>query len=220
MSNETANPSTVDQVDLALRLMDDDESALADILTHFGASIIGLLVAKYGDFNREDAEDVLGIAVRKLWDRRHQYDESDGKLRSYFFKIADNTAKDIFKSGWKKAQQLPADFGDENRMDLIAEAAPPADETKRQRKDREKKKARELSDLKDVIGNLPEKQQRIIWSDVHAKDRVSDASKLADELGIAVGSVRGYRSQAWKTIRIRMKELGYELPPEGDTDGK
>lgn len=200
--------------------MDDDESALADILAQYGASIIGFLVAKYDDFDHAEAEDVLSIAIRKLWKRRHQYKEEDGKLRPYLFKIADNTAKDIFKTGWKQAQQLPADFGEDNNLDLFAEKLPRADETKRQRKDREKKRAREITDLKAIIDQLPKKEQRIVWSDAHAKDRVSDSAKLADELGIAVGSVRGYRSRAWKTVRIKMKELGYELPPEGETDGK
>ncbi len=200
--------------------MDDDESALTEILTQFGDSIIGLLVAKYSSFNRDDAEDVLSIAISKLWDRRHQYDEAEGKLRSYLFKIADNTAKDIFKCGWAKAKLMPVDFGDENRVDLIAEEMPPDDETKRQRKDREKRRAKELADLNAVIDGLPDKERRVILSDAQAKDRVSDSAKLADELGIAIGSVRGYRSRAWKTIRTKMKELGYELPPEGETHGK
>lgn len=220
MGNETANTTTVDDVDLALRLMDDDESALAEILAHYGASIIGFLVAKYDDFDHAEAQDVLSIAIGKLWKRRHQYKEEDGKLRPYLFKIADNTAKDIFKTGWKQAQQLPVDFGEDNNLDLLAEDLPPAVETKRQRKDREKRRAKEIADLKTTIGQLPAKEQRIVWSDAHAKDRVSDSAKLADELGIALGSVRGYRSRAWKTIRTKMKELGYELPPEGETDGK
>ncbi len=220
MSNKTANTTTVDDVDLALRLMDDDESALAEVLTQYGASIIGFLVSKYDDFDHAEAEDVLSIAIGKLWKRRHQYKEEDGKLRPYLFKIADNTARDIFKTGWKQAQQLPVAFGEDNDLDLLPEDLPPAVETERQRKDREKRRAKEIADLKAVIGQLPEKEQRIIWSDALAKDRVSDSAKLADELGIALGSVRGYRSRAWKTIRTKMKELGYKLPPEGETDGK
>lgn len=200
--------------------MDDDESALTEILTLFGSSVIGLLVAKYSSFNREDAEDVLSIAISKLWERRHQYDEADGKLRSYLFKIADNAAKDVFKSGWSKAKLLPVDFGDDNRVDLVAEEIPPTDETKRQRKDREKRRAKELADLNAVIDGLPDKERRVILSDAQAKDRVSDSAKLADELGIAIGSVRGYRSRALKTIRAKMMELGYKLPPEGETHVK
>ncbi|QEG41321.1 RNA polymerase sigma factor [Roseimaritima ulvae] len=200
--------------------MDDDESALAEILTQYGASIIGFLVAKYDDFDHADAQDVLSIAIGKLWKRRHQYKEEDGRLRPYLFKIADNTAKDIFRTGWKQAQQLPVDFGEDNNLDLLAEDLSPAGETKRQRKDRDKRRANEIADLKAIISQLPEKEQQIVWSDAHAKDRVSDSGRLADELGIALGSVRGYRSRAWKTIRSKMKELGYELPPEGETDGK
>jgi RNA polymerase sigma factor (sigma-70 family) len=220
LNNETKKPKAVDNLDLALRVMDDDESALAEILTQFSECIIGLLVAKYDSFNREEAEDVLSIAVTKLWKRRNQYDEADGNLRSYLFKIADNTAKDVFKCGWAKARSLPIDFGADNDVHMIAEKMPPDNETKRQRKDREKRNAKELFDLKAIIDGLPDKERSVILSDVHAKDRVSEAGKLADELGIAVGSVRGYRSRAWKTIRTKMRELGYELPREGETHGK
>lgn len=220
MSNQTTNSATVDQVELACRLIDDDESALADILTHFGGAILRLLVAKYPRFNSHDAEDVLSIATRKLWDRRQQYDESQGSLRAYLFKIADNTAKDIFKCGWSKAKNLPADIGDNNQVDLIPEPVPPKDESKRQRKDREKRHQKELGDLRSVIDNLPEKQRRIIISDVHARNRISDSAKLSDELGIPVATVRVYRHRAWKTIREKMTQLGYELPPEGEIDGK
>lgn len=134
--------------------------------------------------------------------------------------FADTQEADCFLNWWKQAQQLPVAFGEDNNLDLLAEDLPSVVETERQRKDREKRIAKEIADLKAIIGQLPEKEQRIIWSDAHAKDRVSDSAKLADELGIALGSVRGYRSRAWKTIRTKMKELGYELPPEGETDGK
>jgi len=209
----------VDQFELACRLLDDDRTVLGEILAHFGGGIMGFLVAKYQDFNHQDAEDVLSIAIGKLWDSRQQYDESKGTLRTYLFRIADNTAKDVFKAGWAKAKQLPLDFGDENDIDLVPEP-PPASETRRQRKDREKREKKELEELESVIASLPEKQRRIIGSDAFAKDRVSDSVKLADELGIPVGTVRVYRHRAWKTIRQTMKKLGYELPPAGDDHGE
>lgn len=217
MNEHATTAVSIDQVELACRLMDDDESALVEILTHFGGSIVRFLVAKHSEFNEHDAEDVLSIAIKKLWDRRQQYDESEGSLRTYLFKIEDNTAKDVFKCGWAKAKSLPVDFGDDNKIDLVPDSPPPADEKKRERKDREKKEKKELADLKSVIAELPEKERRIIISDAYAKDRISDSTKLADELGIAVSSVRVYRHRAWKTVRAKMKQLGYELPPEGDT---
>ncbi len=220
MSNPTTDSSATDEVELALRLMDSDESVLGEILTHCGSSILRILVAKYSSFNHQDAEDVLSIAVNKLWDKRADYDESKGTLRNYFYKIADHTAKDVFKRGWAKAKALPVDFGEDNLVDLIPEETTPEDESKAQRKRREKKEQKEFSDLQEIISQLPDKERQVVLSDAYAKDRVSDAAKLADELGIAVGSVRGYRSRAWKTIRSKMRVLGYELPPEGESHGK
>ncbi|MCD0462505.1 RNA polymerase sigma factor [Roseiconus lacunae] len=96
MTNSTSDSIADTQLTLAFRLMEDDESALAEILELYGSAIIRMILATYKTFNVEDAEDVLSIAIAKLWDRRQQYDESDGPLRAYFYKIADNTAKDIF----------------------------------------------------------------------------------------------------------------------------
>jgi len=216
--SDRSESTVIDDVELACRLLDDDESALGRIIAQFGGSTMRFLVAKYQDFTAQDAEDILSIAIHKLWENRQQYDESHGSLRTYLFKIADNTAKDVYKVGWQKAKRLPVDFGIDNDVNLISEVPPP-NETKRKRKDREKKEKREIEDLNAVIDELPDKQRRIIRSDAHAKDRVSDSSKLADELGIPIGTVRVYRSRAWNSIRNKMKQLGYELPKGDKNDG-
>ena len=218
---KSASDSVADnQLALAFRLMEEDEAALAEILELYGSAIIRMILATYKTLNVEDAEDVLSIAIAKLWDRRQQYDENDGLLRSYLYKIADNTAKDIFKCGWDKARRLPVDFGLENAVELIPEDKPDENESKRKRKDWEKRRQKEITDLMAVLDQLPEKERAIVMSDAYAKDRVTDATTLSDELGIAVGSVRGYRSRAWKTIRMKMTKLGHELPAAGGTDGK
>ena len=220
MNDQPANSIAIDQLELVCRLLEDDESALADVLTHFGSGIKWLLVAKYPDLNEHDAEDVLASSIDKFWKKRHQYDESKGSLKTYLYKIADNTAKDVFKSGWAKARALPVDFGDDNVVDLIPDDLPSADEKRRDRNDREKKQKKEQEDLMSVIVELPSKERRIVMADAQAKGRVADSDWLADELGIGEGSVRVYRHRARKTIRAKMKTLGYELPPEGEADAK
>jgi RNA polymerase sigma factor (sigma-70 family) len=220
LNDQPANLIQIDQLELVCRLLEDDESALADVLTHFGGAIKRFVVAKYHSFNEHDADDVLSIGIRKLWESRDQYNEAAGSLRAYFFKICVNAASDIFKCGWAEARRLPVDFGEDNEVDLIPDDPPPADEKKRVRRDREKKQKKELEDLMSVIDELPSKEGRIVLADAQAKDRVADSDWLADELGIGQGSVRVYRHRAWKTIRAKMKTLGYELPPEGDADGK
>ncbi|MEO9594307.1 RNA polymerase sigma factor [Rhodopirellula bahusiensis] len=220
MTNSTSESVADTQLELAFRLMEDDTSALAEIVELYGSAIIRMILATYKTFNAEDAEDVLSIAIAKLWDRRQQYDEGDGPLRAYLYKIADNTAKDIFKCGWDKARRLPVDFGLENAIELIPEDKPDENESKRKRKDWEKRRHKEISDLMAVLDGLPEKERAVVISDAYARDRVTDATTLSDELGIAVGSVRGYRSRAWKTIRAKMTELGHKLPAAGEPDGK
>ena len=216
MSQQSQQPDTLD---LALRLMDDDRTALAEVLRLFGQPVIAFLVAKHEKFNVQDAEDILAISINKLWDARHNYDESKGSLKTLFFQIAKNTALDVFKCGWAVARELPIDFGDDNDVNLLEEITRP-EENKRQRKDREKKHEKEIKDLKTIIAGLPAKQEAIIMSDIYARDRVTESKVLADELGIAVGYVPVLRCRAWKTIRSKMSQLGYKLPSEGDTDGQ
>ena len=85
MSTEAKNLKQVDEVELAFRLMESDESVLAEILVNFGSSVIALIGKKYATLRHEDAEDVFSIALNKLWKNRQNYDDSKGKLRSYLF---------------------------------------------------------------------------------------------------------------------------------------
>lgn len=208
-----------DPIDLALRLMDDDQTALDDVLRHYGKPVMDFLVMKHEGMNEHDAEDILAISINKLWDARHSYDESKASLRTWFFQIAHNTALDVYKSGWAKANEQILDFVDIDGLDMAEEPFSP-NETKRQKKDRENKFKKEVEDLKTIIDGLSHNQREIIMSDIYARDQVTEAQVLADELGTTVGNVRVARHRAWKKIRSEMKQLGYELPPEGDTDGQ
>ena len=205
-----------DSIDLALRLMDDDESALEDVLRLYGPSIAAALRLKYEVFNYEDVEDVLSIAVERLWAARHRYDDRRSKLRTYFWKIADNAACDVFKFGWHRAKVMEVDYGDQNDLDALPDQSDPPNGTSAcsESKDnrRSSKTEKRLKDLRGIVDELPEKQRHIIRADAYAKDDVADAGKLADELGIARTSVRVYRQRAMETLRQKIRQRGHEVP--------
>ena len=210
---QSSKPSN-DQIELALRLMDDDEDALRDVLRLYGRSIAAALRNSYECLNYEDVEDILSIAAMRLWDNRQKYDESQGTLRTYFYKIADNTARDVFKHGWHRARSMEVVYGEENDMDgLPCTNGPPAGgdgKPASRTNSREETKRRE--DLRAVVGELPEKQRHIIQADAYARDDVAHAPTLGDELRIPATTVRVYRGRAMETIRRKMRERGHNLP--------
>jgi len=95
---------------LAVALLDDEESALEEILRFYGSAILESLYAKYvkrlGVLHYEDIEDGVSIALLRLWGARKGYDDKKQSLRVWFYCIANNAAKDVFKHGWYKAQGL------------------------------------------------------------------------------------------------------------------
>lgn len=199
-----------DQLELALRLMEDDQAALTEVLRRFGPSIAAAFRGKYEVLNDQDIENVLAIALHRLWDARNRYDDSRASLRTYFFHIADNAACDVFKYGWHKARQLEVDYGEDNDLDAIP--CPCGDPAGPQETARNRSPTRAERDLREIIEELPDSHRYIIWSDGCARDDVASSQKLADELGVAVTSVRVYRMRAMETIRRKMRERGHDVP--------
>ncbi|NLF73645.1 MAG: sigma-70 family RNA polymerase sigma factor [Candidatus Anammoximicrobium sp.] len=198
---------------MALRLMDDDESALATIIKRYGPAIAIAISRRFG-LNEQDAEDVLSIASHRLWEARHRYDDGVATLRTYFYRIAVNAARDAFKHGWQKARALCVDVGAENDVDTIASVdnGPEQCGCTNAGSPKQRQPSKKLKDLAEIIDGLPPAQQHIIRRDSCARDDVACSSWLADELGIAVASVRVYRGRAMETIRRQMRERGHDVP--------
>lgn len=134
-----AEPPDEENTRLALALLDDDESALAEILRLYGPDISRILHKKFtlhfGVLAYEDIEDVVVIALRRLWDARKSYDDKQQSLRGWFYSIAENVAKDVLKFGWHKASKLEKHPGKKWLEDDPRCAAPEPAETNDDKKD-------------------------------------------------------------------------------------
>jgi RNA polymerase sigma factor (sigma-70 family) len=204
-------PSDEENTRLALALLDDDESTLEEILRLYGPDITRVLHKKFtlhlGVLTYEDIEDVVVIALRRLWDARKTYDDTKQSLRVWFYCIAENAAKDVKKLGWHKASKLERHPGKEWLEDDPKCAAPEVVEA-----DAEKKESKEMADLRAVVNKLPEVQRRIILADSVSRDEVAASADLAAELGIPVAYVKVYRQRGMETIRKEMRKLGHRIP--------
>jgi len=197
------------QDDILLKLLENDESSISDILRHYAPEIEAALASIYrGILNNADIEDVIIIAVRKFWDARETYDDQKGSIRAILYRIADNTAKDILKYGWHKArcmeQIAEKDFIEqslitENHLNLLAS------------NDNGPAESKKLKAIKKVIGALSEIQRKILLADAITDD-IADSAELGERLGgYPAATVRQYRMRAWRALREGMKKIGCEI---------
>ncbi len=203
-------PPDEENTRLALALLEDDEGRLEDILRLYGPDVSKLLHAKYTLRLRvltyEDIEDVVIVALHRLWDARASYDDRRATLRAWFYCIADNVAKDVKKLGWDKARKLEWRPGKEWLEQSPKCVAPEPAEAE------EEEESRGMRDLRTVVNNLPDVQRRIILADSVAREDVAPSADVAADLGIPVAYVKVYRQRGMATIRREMRKLGHNIP--------
>ncbi|MCK4991768.1 MAG: hypothetical protein KAS29_14820, partial [Bacteroidales bacterium] len=66
-------------------------------------------------------------------------------------------------------------------------------------------------DLRAIINNLPDIQQKIVWAFALAPEGEINAPILSKELGYPAGTIRQYLKRAKDTIRAEMKKRGHDL---------
>src|SRR5262249_8729773 len=112
---------------LALRLKQGDEAALAAVLRTLGGKVAGGVKKRHPLLGAEALEAVLAVASLRLWQSRDQYRPERGSLAAWFFVIADNAARDLLRKEARRPE-LPADLDRlpaEDRGDAEGPAFPP-----------------------------------------------------------------------------------------------
>lgn len=198
---------------LARALHQGDDSALADILRSYAPAIIESLHARFVTRMRllryEDIEDVVSIALRRLWDARLDYDSEKQSVRVWFYCIAENVAKDVFKRGWHKARRLELHPGQDRLEEEPAKSCPStADPSDNERK----QPSKEAADLEKALSKLSNEQRTIVMADAASRDGTASNEFLEDELDIPAAHVRVYRGRAYATLRKELKRLGHNIP--------
>jgi RNA polymerase sigma-70 factor (ECF subfamily) len=188
-------------VDLGERLRRGDESSLGEVLRLLGPIAAGGLRGRYAVLNWQDVEDILAIALYRLWKFRGKFDPAKASLKSLFCRIADNTAKNLFRDGWQKVRQREVELDAAISCPAVTAAEqgnPGCNEI--------------LEVVREVLAKLPEAYRHIILADAYAWDRVAESELLAAELEIPAGTVRVYRNRALAAVRSELRKRGYEVP--------
>ncbi|MEQ8785310.1 MAG: sigma-70 family RNA polymerase sigma factor [Pirellulaceae bacterium] len=220
-----------DSGDLAARLCQDDEHALEDLLRTFGPAVHRVLARKFVPVLREvEIDDVLSIALYRVWCARQRFDASKGSLRLWFFRIAENAARDVLRHGWHKTRRLEIASA---AVETLADGSPACDRpesgvpesngrgaTKRNASSPSKTSLALQTAIGEILEALPEAQRRIVLADAQCREGVASSEQLAKELGLSPASVRVYRKRALDTMRAELTRRGMGPPATKTTEGR
>ncbi len=179
-----------------------DDAWVRLILTDHAPSVGAWLRSRYSILTAEDVEDIVIIAMIRLWKGRARFDATRASLRTYFARIADNVARCLISSGWAKTRQLEVPLD-------VQECAATSNEDCR---DETPQDASLIQRLGQALDQLPEAYRTILLADACAPGRVASAEFLSQELQIPAGTVRVYRHRAVTTIRRLLTEAGSRIP--------
>lgn len=189
--------------DLGAQLRTGNEEVLEVILRAHGPPILALLRQRFvGSLTAADFEDVLAAALFRMWQHRERFDAARASLRVWFFRIAENLARDVLKHGWHKARQLEQS----TEPMQLAEAV----DHRRSHRDLEDERSFASGipsdQLRELLAQLPENQRRIVLADADSRDGIVASHELATELGIPASTVRVYRRRALERLRREIEE--------------
>jgi RNA polymerase sigma factor (sigma-70 family) len=223
MADSTSQP------DIGQRLISGDEEALEAALRAHGPPVKALLRRKFfGPLTDTDFEDILAVALFRMWQYRTRYDSSRASLRVWFFRIAENVARDVLRHGWQKARQLEVAFEPlalaavidhrtsesetgESESDSRPGDGSPQEENENSDAGGHKQNQRPIGEeLIEVLKLLPEAQRIILLADAESTDGKVASQALASELGIPASTVRVYRRRALEKVRSEMDRRGWE----------
>jgi len=196
-----------EQLDLAQRLLRDDEQVLEDVLRAFGPSILAVLGNRYRDVLRtQDIEDVLSIGLFRMWTNRAKFDADKASLKVWLFRIVENAARDVLRHGWHKARLMEVT----GELALIGAAAPQPKPSS----DEEKQSPPSAlqMELREIVAGLSEVQRYIVMADAATRDATACSRTLGDELNMPAATVRVYRKRALDKIKRELRSRGHEVP--------
>jgi RNA polymerase sigma-70 factor (ECF subfamily) len=179
---------------LARRLAEGDSEVLGDILRVLGGRTERVLRLKLpGLLTKADYDDVLSVALFRVWQRRGQFDARRASLERWFYVIARNAAIDVLRA---RSTRPEVTLGD--KADTLAASSRSTDDAGSQLTERESARRRQLE---NALQSLPEVDRRILLSG-------RTESELSKELRLSPGAIRVRRSRGKRKLRKLLKDDG------------
>ena len=189
----------MDDIDIVLMMMEEDPEGVRWLLQKYGGKVKAGLRVKFGYVLAEpEIDEALNWGAFKAFRAAQSYDERRSSLRTWFYTIARNAARDILR-------------GEERRTAEPLEHNPPWNAEQDDEPPLDPRKDKALSDLKEAVEALPRLQKAIIEADL-ASGGKADANRLAQVHGSTVNTIYVARSQAMSRLREEMRRRGHHIP--------
>jgi RNA polymerase sigma factor (sigma-70 family) len=192
------------QRSMAERLKNGDVTVLKDMLVSFGPWTEWMLAQKYPCL-KPFLEDVVEEALYRVWASRDKYNVERGSLQTWFYKIADNFAKDELRSPRYKARALEA-AGD---LSQVVQSDPHPGEDG----GAPPPLSPDHALLLQILSALPEADRTIVLA--WAVGGPAWAADVAGELGWSSGRVRTRCARILAGIRRQLEQRGSDRAASG-----
>lgn len=206
-----------DEVDIALRLLEGDQSCLADLI-RLTAPIEEAIRGRFPTL-AADAEDIVAEAVRRLWKARAKFDP-DRPLRPYLYRIAERVGLDFVEGRlrWQAMRSKEVAWDVEQLAAVAAsccQESPPAAENETPAPS--KKLLRDVREAVDGLKNPLHKAVLVAYAE--AGDYELDAGLLGQRLGeehndgvpIPAGTIRQYKRRARSAVETELRRRGHDV---------
>jgi RNA polymerase sigma-70 factor (ECF subfamily) len=165
-------PDRTDE-DLIDHACEGDTRAFAIVVDRHAGAAFSLAIRICG--NRAMAEEVVQEAFLSLWRTLERYDRHRGSFRSLLLSAVHHRAIDALRRESSRTQTVSDDCGSRQ----IEEPLQTAEEIERRD---------EARDIQVALGSLPDEQRQVIeLAYFHGLSQ----SQIAEQLGLAIGTVKG-----------------------------
>ncbi|WP_455510150.1 RNA polymerase sigma factor [Butyricimonas paravirosa] len=179
---------SIDNNLLLVRLQQGDEKAFQGLFKEFYASLCLFATHYLGD--REEAADIVQEAFLKYWNKRADFDDYR-KIKSFLYVVVRHACLNLLRDREQHSrvsEEWIADSEQEFRNQVMEEEVHRI--------------------FNHAIDQLP-LQMRVVIN--YSLDGLKN-SEIAEKMNLSEGTVHAYKKEAYKKLRISLKDYYYLLP--------
>ena len=172
--NESSQSANLTE-DLTLRAWENDESVLGELVLSYAGKLERAIANEFRRFSPAEVE-VVAEAIKRFWEGRHDFD-GQKNIGAYLYRIAQHVACELVSGrlNWQKSRNL------ERSIDLFlveSDGGVPVSDLE----ELESQNPKICDDLNEVVRQLSEIQQDVIWAYAFAGDFELDSAHLGREI--------------------------------------
>ena len=179
----------------AVRLRAGDTTVLDEILTCHGGMVESQLRKRFSPaVNDADLEDIMAVALFRLWQSRERFDPRKAGLRAWLYVLARSATLDLLRKRNLEARAVAGRARD-GRGEARSDVESPGGV---------------VSALIEAIGDLPEKDQAIVAAWLYSDGSSDWTRHVAQEWKMSSTNVRVRLSRILDRMRQRFHAQGLE----------